>query len=169
MSHIDANKKGFSLIELLMGVIVAAIVVLMVAALGNISYQSYSSLRSKADVYTDAQFALQLMHESIRQSSSATLLPTAQCLSNCCLTAGGKYYYAYPNANVNANYDWVYSSVACNSSSNTVIDKSLPNNGFPASGSVFTLTPSGSLMTVVLGGTKNNVSFSYTMSASRRN
>ena len=57
--------------ELMIGILVSGIVVLMVAALGTMAYQSYNNLRHQSGIYNDSQFALQLIREAVRHSTSA--------------------------------------------------------------------------------------------------
>jgi len=157
---IKTNKKrGFSLIELLIGIIVAGIVILMISAVGTIAYQSYNNLRNQSGVYNDSQFALQLIREGIRQSTS---VPT---IAGTCLTivtaASTKYYYTMTSGTTKS---LVYGSNACSSATNEPIISGVTSTGF-----VFTPSVTGQLVTVALSGTKNGVSFNYSMSAMRRN
>ena len=150
-------KRGFSLMELLIGLVIATIVTLMVGALANIAFKSYNDLRKQSDVYNDSQFALQMIREGVRQSSSA---PSVSVVGgNNCLTvikpSVTNYFYIKGS-------NFVYSSTACDSLTNTPIIKSVTSL-------VFTPSISGNLVTAVLSGTKSGVSFSYSIKTARRN
>jgi prepilin-type N-terminal cleavage/methylation domain-containing protein len=139
------NHKGFTLAELLIGLIVALIVTLMVGALANIAYKSYFDLRNKSGVFNDVQFALQLLEENVRQSSSAPTF-ASNCLTVVTST-GTRIFY------INSN-NFVFST-SCGSATNTPIIKGVTNLVF---------TPDLSnlpLIKVALSGIKNGVTFNY--------
>ncbi len=145
-------KRGFSFIELLIVIIISTIVVLMMAAMLNIAYKSYKDLRNQSNVYNDSQYALQLIRENVRQSTSAPTY-SSNCLT---ITANSSTKIFYING-INLVY-----STTCGSSTNTPIIKGVSNL-------TFTPTISGSLVKIVLNGTKNNINFNYSLSATRRN
>ena len=142
-------KGGVTLTELLVGVVVAAIVVLMVGAIGTIAVKSYNDLRKKSDVYNDAQFALQLIREAVRQSTSAPAIPAANCLQ-VAVGAANTFFYIQ-------GIDLVYGSVSCASAVNKPIITGV-------TGLVFTPDVGNlPLVIVTLSGTKAGASFDYSL------
>lgn len=159
-------RSGFSVAELMVGVVVTAIVILMVGAIGTIAVQSYNNLRNQSGVYNDAQFALQLVREAVRQSSttpsiagSSLTIVTASCPNIHFYIQGASLVYDHNCASSpTVIADPIISNVtgltftACNSTSNPC---STPVNG--------------QVIQVALSGTKHGVSFNYTIDATGRN
>ncbi|MEI6437986.1 MAG: prepilin-type N-terminal cleavage/methylation domain-containing protein [Candidatus Omnitrophota bacterium] len=155
MKIVRAGKRGFTLAELMVGIVVGLIVILMAAALGSIATGSYRNLRSRADVYNDTQFALQMIRENVRQSSAS---PTVASNSLTLVTDQCSNVHFYiPSGSSTLVYD-----STCGGTTKTAV--TLISN-------VTVFTPDISalpLVRVTLSGSKNGVAFNYLMSASRR-
>ena len=149
------NKRSFTLTELLAGIAVAAIAILTVGAIGTFSFKTYKDLRNQSSVYNDAQFALELIRESVRQSTSAPVV-AGTCLT---VTGSAGTLYFYKNA---AGTSLVYGSAACSSVTNKIIISGVTTL-------VFTPSISSNLVTVILSGSKSNIPFNFTIKAMRRN
>lgn len=141
------DKSGFSLTELLVSLVITGIIVLMLGAMSNVAFLTYKNLRNRSGVYNDSQFALQLIRENVRQS---TTNPT---YVNGCLTvvtssntfnfyvSGNSLVYSKGSGGCVAPYTPIISGVT-----NLVFTPNV--NSLP-------------LVTVTLSGQKNNVSFNY--------
>ena len=153
---------GFTLTELIVGIVVAAIVVLMVGAIGTIAIQSYNDLRQRSNVYNDSQSALQLIRETVRQSTSVPSVSVVN--SNNCLTVPVGVVTNYIHGQgTGLVRDLVYGSSCANVGSTLI-------SGVTVTGPAFFLpSVSGQVVTIVLNGTKSGVTFNYTLSTARRN
>jgi prepilin-type N-terminal cleavage/methylation domain-containing protein len=159
------NQKGFSLVELLVGILVAAIVVLAIGAIGTIAFQSYNGMRNNIGVYNDSQFALQLIREGVRES---TTIPGAVPGSLNLNTAGMEsinggcttlHFY------IQGGTDLVYDH-ACGGSPLIMGDPIIKD----VSELEFTPTlESGQLVKVILKGKKNGQTFNYLIYVTGRN
>jgi prepilin-type N-terminal cleavage/methylation domain-containing protein len=170
------NQRGFSLAELLVGIIVAAIVILMISAIGTIAYKAYNNLRTNSGFYNDSQFALQLVREAVRQS---TKLPSVN--GSCLTTFAGvaqnpTYFYTMPQG---APTSFFRSSDACYSTtvSSENIFKGVPNLAFTICGNNISFpgipacnpVVAGQVLQIALSGSKNGQNFSFLISATGRN
>jgi type II secretory pathway pseudopilin PulG len=135
----------------MVGIVVAAIVILMVGTLGSIAYKSYNDLRKHSDVYNDEQFALQMIREAVRQSTSTPTTPTANSLA--IVTANCSNLRFYTQGTTSLVYDRT-----CNGIINTAVPII---SG--VSGIVFAPTVSGQLVTIAFSGTKAGVTFNYSL------
>jgi prepilin-type N-terminal cleavage/methylation domain-containing protein len=66
-------KRGFSLIELVTGLAIGAILLLMIAAISNIGNNSYQALRKEAAVYDDIFFGFNLIKQCVRKASAISI------------------------------------------------------------------------------------------------
>jgi len=152
--------NGFTLAELVIGLVVGAIVVLMIGALGTVASRSYTSLRSDADASGDAQYAV----EYIR----GVVLPASKLLrrSAGCLQVDSQYFY------VPSGQTQVVSGAGCDAATNTPVISGL--SGLVLSVVVTPASPNddgtvnGKNVVMTLSGSKAGVSFSYTAEATRR-
>ncbi len=60
------SRLAFTFTELLIGVVVGAIILLSLAAIGQMSWGTYGDLRRKSGVYNDIQFVQDLITGSVR-------------------------------------------------------------------------------------------------------
>lgn len=160
MMRID-RKKGFTLVELLAGVIVGGIVVLMVAALGTIVYKSYNGLRNQSGVFNDSQFALQLIREGVRQSTAAPT--TGSSTINIVTAACSKLNFYIQGSNL------VYDYTCTNPSTGVTTTKNADTIISGVTSLVFTPNVTAlPLVSVTLSGVKYGVTFNYSIYALRR-
>ena len=59
------NKKGFTLIEILITLIVASILVLAMGAISHISLTSYKRLRDRASIMSDVMYAFKFIQNRV--------------------------------------------------------------------------------------------------------
>jgi Tfp pilus assembly protein PilW len=65
-----AGRQAFSLTELLAGLVVGAIMILMIGAIGTIAAKSYKDLENRSGSDSDAQFALEAIRSAVRLSQA---------------------------------------------------------------------------------------------------
>lgn len=145
------GNKGFSLSELIVGMVVAAIVILMVGAIGTIAYKSYKELREISDVYADAHSALQMVRENVRQATTTPVI-AGSCLT---LTVFGSTKSIHTQGN-----NLVYGN-SCGATTSTLIAN--------MTNLVFTPSLAGEVVTLALSGEKAGVDIGYSIKAKRRN
>jgi prepilin-type N-terminal cleavage/methylation domain-containing protein len=145
------RHQGFTLSELLIGIVIGAIVILMIFAMGEIASSSYSQLRSKSGVYDDAQYAIDLISGSVRRAAAAPTIPSAHCLK-----VDANYFY------VSGGNSLVYGTVSCTSATNKPIITGV-------TGLAFDPVLDGQLVHIDFGGTKSGVQFALSADAMRRN
>jgi prepilin-type N-terminal cleavage/methylation domain-containing protein len=151
-------KRGFTLTEFMVGIVVGAIVILMIAAIAQIATASYTQLRSRSGVYDDAQFAIDLVTDSVRRAVSAST--SGSCLR---IDDTDDSVNNPKNFYVNGN-SLLYGTNACGSPTNT--DTPIITG---VSGLTFTPTVTVDLVHVVLSGTKSGITFTLSGDAKRRN
>jgi type II secretory pathway pseudopilin PulG len=159
------RKHGFTITELMVGIVVGAIVVLTIVAIGQVATSSYAQLRSRSGANDDAQFAIDLVTDSVRRSERPVVL-SGSCLqiddTNDSVNNPKNFY-------VNGN-SLLYGTNACGSPTNTNTPIITGVTGL-----TFTPTVTGDLVHVVLSGTKRDtntngsVTFSLSGDAKRRN
>jgi prepilin-type N-terminal cleavage/methylation domain-containing protein len=66
-------KKGFTLAELLVTMVISAVLILMVGAISQIAFSSHDQIRKEGDVYSDLFYGLSRMNFSVRKASALSL------------------------------------------------------------------------------------------------
>ena len=165
-------SKGITLVELLVGLMVAAIVILTIGAIGTIAGKSYNDLRNKSGVYNDSMFALELIRENVRQAQTIVLISGrfSRLMLKTAMCTNINYYIQRDPAGFRLVYDSVCGS--------TVHAATPIITG--VQGLVFNLTPVTSsfvvqgvsfnryMLRVNLSGTNAGVTFNYTINVLRR-
>ena len=64
------NQKGFSLVEMLVSLIMAAILILTVGVISTIANSSFSRLNKEQQIYNDISYGFKLLQYKVRASSS---------------------------------------------------------------------------------------------------
>ncbi len=67
------RKKGLSLVELLVVIIISAILILMVGFLSQIAFSSHEEIRKEGDVYSDIFYGLSQISFSVRKASTVKI------------------------------------------------------------------------------------------------
>ena len=70
------NEKGFSLVELLVSIIVAAILILTTGVLSSIANRSYYKFNSEQQIYNDISYGFKLMQNKVRSAASMSKITT---------------------------------------------------------------------------------------------
>ena len=71
------NNKAFSLTEMLVSMIIAAVMILTIGVISSISTSTYSSLSKEAQVYKDIAYGFKLMQNRMRSVQNYTIIPPA--------------------------------------------------------------------------------------------
>jgi prepilin-type N-terminal cleavage/methylation domain-containing protein len=66
-------KKGFTLAELLVTMVISAVLILMVGAISQIAFSSHDQIKKEGDVYSDLFFGLSQISFSVRKASVLSL------------------------------------------------------------------------------------------------
>jgi Tfp pilus assembly protein PilW len=152
-------KQGFTITELMVGIVVGAIVVLTIVAIGQVATSSYAQLRNRSSANDDAQFAIDLVTDSVRRSERPAVL-SGSCLQvddTNDLVNNPKNFYANGNS-------LLYGTNACGNPTNTETPIITGVMGL-----AFTPNVTGQLVHVVLSGTKSGITFTLSGDAKRRN
>ena len=94
------DKKGVTIVELLIVLIVGAIMLIGVNALSNIGNQSYRKLSSEASIYNDISYVFKLFQSRVHRSriqSNGTELITGTEKFGVYTHSGGHDLLYYPN------------------------------------------------------------------------
>ena len=94
------NKKGITIVELLVVLMVGAIMLLGINALSNIGTRSNRRILNEASIYNDIAYAFKLMQSRVHKSTiqnSATALITGSEKFDVYTHAGGRDLVYYPN------------------------------------------------------------------------
>ena len=67
------NNRAFSLVEMLISIVVAAVLVLTIGVISSLSTSTYASLTNEAKAYNDITYGFKLMQNRVRASSSLGL------------------------------------------------------------------------------------------------
>ena len=65
------NQKAFSLVELLVCLVIAAVLILTVGAISSIANSSYNKINSQQQIYNDISYGFKLLQFKVRNSTSA--------------------------------------------------------------------------------------------------
>ena len=68
------DKRAFSLTEMLVSIVVAAILVLTIGVISRISTGTYASLTKEAQVYNDISYGFKLMQNKVRGSGNHIII-----------------------------------------------------------------------------------------------
>src|SRR5438128_384808 len=153
------NKTAFTLTEMLVVLVISAIIAMMVSAMSTVAAKAYNDLRNQSGIYNDSQFALQLIREAVRRSYTTIPSPSSTCLTVPLTSTTTDYFYSQGAGNL------IFGVTACGDTTATTNRTILSG----VTNLVFTPSLTGSMVSVTLSGKKNNASFSYSISATRRN
>jgi len=160
-------KKGFSLVELLVSLVVASILILMVGVLSSIGNKEYSKVMNTESIYNDISYGFKLMENQVRSSTSMTIQtnPTNPPWESSRLLVKHKKIVGAVATFVQGAFGLYQASGSTTKALVYVPDTSIPNT-FETILSIsstetlnLTLTPNGNSVTVKLDGVKNNIPF----------
>lgn len=145
-------KWGFTLVELLVGLVVGAVLVLIVGVISQVSVGSHERLRREAEVYNDLFYGFNLIKHSVRNG----LIVSADGANNT-LTADNFIFRASPGNSSNL----IYTKISDNS--NYTIISGVTGLNFDVDGS------NDPLIVLNLSGQKDRVNFNLTTEVMGRN
>lgn len=165
------NRNGFSLIELLISLIVAAIIVLTAGTLSDIGLITFNKQSSKQAVYNDLSYGLKLIRNRFRNADSSSVkkntAASSSWLNNTRLEINNEAFGIY-KPNNSTQRDFVYLKDKSDESKREVI-LSVPEGDLDWTISCDTVCPSPDAVTIVLKGTKNKNPFHMETTIARRN
>lgn len=140
------NYRAFTLTEFIIGLIVAAILILMVGVISQTANDSYNALNKEARVFGDLSYGLDLVEKSVRKAQTVSVDTL-----NKTLTTDNIIFQKN-------NSDFIYSDTTDNS-----------NHTIMSGVNILNFTPNGRLINVTIEGEKDNEPFNITSSVTRRN
>ena len=171
------NKNAFSLIEMQVSLVVAAILVLTIGAISSISLSSHNRMRKEAEVFADIFYGFKLMQNRIRESGvSISPVPISapwtseQILINNVFPTNDEVFGLCrydPSSldplcmNGGSRIGFVYLPDVSNNAGEVIF--SVPDTNLN-----LTLAPNGDTMTVRVFGTKDNIPFDLSTTVKRR-
>lgn len=145
-------KRGFTLVELLVGLVIGAVLVLIVGVISQTSFGSHERLRREAEVYSDIFYGFNLIKHSVRNG----LIVSADGANNT-ITADNFIFRVSPGNSGNL----IYTKISDNSN-HTIISG--------VAGLNFEVDDSNEpLIALNLSGQKDRVNFNLTAEAMQRN
>ena len=165
------NINGFSLIELLIGILIAAILILTVGVLSSIAGSTFNKLNSEQQTHNDISYGLKLMQNRVRGAQSLvsklSTKPNPPWVNQEELIADNAAFGIYQVAG-NAQKDFVYLADKTDESKREIIFSSPDGN----LGWTVNCNPNCTAATsvvVTISGTKNKVPFNMGTTILRRN
>ena len=83
------DKKAFSLIEMQISLVAAAILILTIGVLSSIGTSTYAGLTKEAEVFNDLSYGFKLMQNRGRSSNISYMCPTGQWTSGIVVVNAG--------------------------------------------------------------------------------
>ncbi|MBF0521450.1 MAG: prepilin-type N-terminal cleavage/methylation domain-containing protein [Candidatus Omnitrophica bacterium] len=159
------NKKGFTLTELIVALIVSIVLMMTVGAIASIGNDSYSNLMKEANIYNDVYFGLDLI-QSLSHKATTISVDTV----NKTLTIDKLVFSVSKKKITDTVSDFIYTNTLTNAQ--TILFSGVGNLSFVPS-----LSADGKIVTASLSGTKSfggintskAVTFNVSTSAMRRN
>ena len=159
------NKNAFTLVELLVSLIIAAIVVLTIGVLSSISNSSFNKINNKQQVYNDISYGLKLMQSKVRASSTLSITVASGSWVSQRVSVSTGNFGIYRNTTYNpARREFSFDNGTAREIILSVDD---PNNSSAALD--LTATQNTNAVTVTISGLKNNIPFNVQTTATRRN
>ncbi len=166
------TKKGFSLIELQVTIIIAAILILIIGVISDASLGSYNKIKKEGEVFSDIYYGFKLLQNRVHAANNVT----SGTLSSPWITTNNvkiiinntERYGLYQPAGTTTIELVRFASAAAEltpSSRETIL--SIPINATWANPTL-ALTQSGNSYTITLTGTKDNVPFNLSSTSTKR-
>ena len=180
------NKKGITLVELLVSMIVASILILTVGVLSSTANRSFKKLTSKQQIYNDISYGFKLTQNKVRASSGIgkVLKPNGTPWRSDKLVIGISEFGIYrngtsrdfvfiPDLSSETTQEKILSVPDSNDSDSNLVmsincdcTRASPTT-YNCSNSSCTVTPKS--VTLVLTGTKDNIPFDMETTILKRN
>jgi len=74
-------EKGFTLTELIIGMLIASILILTIGVMSGVGISSYNKLSKQAEAYNDLYFGVDLIERSIRRAHTVSVDTTQNTLT----------------------------------------------------------------------------------------
>jgi prepilin-type N-terminal cleavage/methylation domain-containing protein len=185
------NNKGFSLVEMLVALIVAAIMILMIGVLSNIGQKEYKKVYEKQAIYNDISYGFKLIENRVRDSDSMTFsvatapswggnppwIKSADDATTTPTSLGGRLIVRHTETSVIESAFCLYQENGSTSknlvyvpdiSAPTIFDRILTVDTTTDTLNLTFRNSSSSSITVRINGTKNNISFDISNVVLRR-
>lgn len=159
----EKMKNGFTLVELLVGLVIGAVLVLIVGVISETSVGSHERLRREAEIYNDIFHGFNLIKHSVRNGVNVevvngTIIGDMVDKDNSFAVTGN---FTLREQN-NSDLIFTYTNISTSNTTNNTIIAGVDGLDFDPN-----QTPE--LITVKLSGQKDRVNFNLTTEAMRRN
>ena len=162
-------RKGFSLVELLIGIVIGAILVLTIGVLSSVSLGSYNRFSKESEVYNDIYYGFKLIQNRIHANKvSIVTNPGAPWKSDKIVITGTTERFGLYQPTGSNSIELIRFPDATETLNNREIIFSIPINSQWANPTL-TVTPSGNTFAINLQGTKDNLPFNLSTTILMRN
>lgn len=159
--NVIIHKKGFTLVEMLVSLVVAGILILSVGVIASVSNNSFIKLNNKQQIYNDIAYGFKLLQYKVRGSTSIAIgNQTDPWISGQHFLVGSDIFGLYQTNQTTT--DLIYHNGSKKEIIFSVPQPGIVNLSFP--GGI-----SGQSVTVKISGTKNRIPFDLETTIFRRN
>jgi len=155
-------KRGFTLAELIIGMLISSILILTVGVISGTAVTSYEKLRKEAQAYDDLYYGVDLIERSVRRAESVSWGSNTLTLGMWDNTTNPPQPYSAIFQN-NGN-SLTYKRDSRSSDAPDIVMQGVSNLTFAPNPPTNT-----TLFNATLNGTKDNIVFTRSISVMRRN
>jgi len=153
------NKRGFTLVELLVAVVAGGLVILTAGTVSSIGKTSHQKLFNESGIYNDIAYVFKLIQNRVHMATTiSSPAATSPWVGTERLIVGNEAFGVYNETGPNTNL--VYLSDKDNVNTRQTILIALDTDTLDLS--INPDEPIGDTVEVTLSGTKNGISFSMT-------
>ena len=165
------NKRAFTLVEMMVAMVVAAILMIVVGKISDIATKSSTSLRQKAEMFSEIMYAYKYMQKYVREADLCTPVGQSgswigsrlECSSS--LTGADSAFGIWNNAGTR---QFVYVPDKNNTNVRDVLFEVKITGGLPTNAFTFTPTLNSGMVNVRIAGNKDKIPFDITSSIKKR-
>ena len=169
-------KSGFTLTEFLVSLIIGLVILITVVALSDVSHGSYNKLLRKAELYNDVGFGLSLLTRSIRNAVAVTPDNTANTIRTTNIPIiTNPFQFDYTFSTAGQDFQYLDNTVIPTVTHTIFSGENNPTFDFRCEQDTDgnwienSCTSSSNLYHITLSGERNNIAFSLSADAKRRN
>jgi len=164
------RKKGFTLIELFMAILISSVLILMVGALSQIAFSSHDQVRKEGDLYSDLFYGFNLLTYSVRNALTVEVLVDELNNTKGLNLANSAYNRTFGNNNTSFQYTdstGVYNII--DGVSNLNFDFRCEKDIVTGNWLADSCSASSKIFHLILTGSKDNEPFDLVSDVMRRN
>ncbi len=161
--HINHNQRGFTLVELLSGLVIGLIVILTLGIISTISQRSYQKILRESNLYSDVAYGFKMMQNRVRTASSTSISTPGGVWQGDRLNISGQAF-GICQADASATQNFVYMSTADANCTNPEVILSVASTDTLG----LTFATAGTSITARISGSKSNMPFDMSTTIDRR-